>query len=30
MLEAWHEFEEKRQKEALREWCEENGIEFSE
>ncbi len=30
MLEAWHEFEEKSQKEALREWCEENGIEFSE
>jgi hypothetical protein len=29
MLEAWHEFEDERQNKALRQWCEENGIEFS-
>jgi len=29
MLEAWQEFEDERQNKALRQWCEENGIEFS-
>jgi hypothetical protein len=29
MLEAWHEFEDEHQNKALRQWCKENGIEFS-
>lgn len=27
MLQQWYEYEEKSRKEALRQWCEENGIE---
>ncbi|MDD3117434.1 MAG: UPF0158 family protein [Victivallaceae bacterium] len=27
-LQKWHEYEESRKKEALRSWCEENGIEI--
>lgn len=28
LLETWYDFENKKQEEALREWCEENGIEL--
>jgi len=28
-LDKWHEFEDKRQTETLRQWCEDNGIEVS-
>jgi hypothetical protein len=30
MLEKWYAFEEKATAEALRKWCEENGIELAE
>jgi len=30
MLQKWYDFEKQRQEEVLREWCEENRIEFSE
>ena len=30
LLETWYEFENQRTREALKEWCEENGVKWSE